>query len=60
MELETSFGVPVRSTGVAANGGDPPMGSRKAWQCTFGAHVAADFAAELATYTLKGVELVPV
>jgi hypothetical protein len=60
MEFGISFGVPVSNTGVAASGGEPPMGTRKASQCTLVAHVAADFVAELATYTLKGVEVVPV
>jgi hypothetical protein len=36
------------------------MGTRKASQWAFVAQLAADFVAELATYTLKGVAVVPV
>ena len=49
IELGTSLGALVSNTGVAESGGEPLIGTRKAWQCTFVAHVAADLVAELAT-----------
>jgi hypothetical protein len=60
MELGTWLGEPVTSAGVPASGGDPLIPTTNAWQCTLAAQPAADFAAELATNTLNGVELVPV
>lgn len=55
IELGIAPGELVSSTGFAAAGGEPLMGSRKAWQCTFVEQLAADFAAELATNKVKGV-----
>ena len=60
MEFGISPGLALSRTGVAAVGGEPPMGTRKASQCALVAHVAADFVAELAANTVNGVEVVPV